>query len=36
VAEGKTEVDYQNFLKKIKKITGKGVRDFSKMPLSAV
>jgi len=31
LAEGKTESNYQNFLKKIKKITGKGIRDFGKI-----
>ena len=31
LAEGKTENDYQTFLKKVKKITGKGIRDFGKM-----
>jgi hypothetical protein len=34
LTEGKTEIDYQNFLKKVKKITGKGVRDLSKMPFT--
>lgn len=29
--EGKTESDYQTFLKKVKQITGKGIRDFKKM-----
>lgn len=35
LAEGKTESDYQTFLKKVKQITGKGVRDFNKMSLSS-
>jgi len=35
LAEGKTESDYQTFLKKVKQITGKGVRDFNKMSSSS-
>ena len=31
LTENKTENDYQNYLKKVKKITGKGIRDFGKM-----
>jgi transcriptional regulator with AAA-type ATPase domain len=30
LSEGKSENDYQNFLKKVKKITGKGIRDLAK------